>query len=489
MKKVIALIMSIFMLCSVSVQAYDVECYDTTKRSIGEAADASGMSYEEYQKYMFINEDIPSWETERAAELKSSVMPVINALGVTVDEFKAMFGLAIDITDTTTMCEVYDNMSLETYWGTEYDAMVEHYGIADTVTPETPYGSIRLETEKKDMESVERVTFSDVGYKHWAHYYIDEMMKSEIIDGYDDGTYLPEETVTRAEFAKMLAVITGAESDGENKYTDVEEGIWYLPYVNAVSDYIDAENGKFSPESPATREVVATAITKCLGYSLDASSDLLNEKFTDADTVSENNAVYVAGAVANGVIDGFDDGTIRGKDSLTRAQAATVLYRAFYEQMQVPEAYSYVVAKTGDVELTLGDVLYTVNFDENADLTDQKVLNEQLVKATTTTIKLYRGMDIAKKEGITLTDSDIRECLSYRSQYSMGISYRKYCNYLKTYGTSIEYINKYIDMLIHTQKLIDIYGEEELSKMIETVDVEVYEDVLSKISLSDIAMG
>ena len=157
--------------------------------------------------------------------------------------------------------------------------------------------------------------------------------------------------------------------------------------------------------------------------------------------------------------------------------------------MQVPEAYSYVVAKTGDVELTLGDVLYTVNFDENADLTDQKVLNEQLVKATTTTIKLYRGMDIAKKEGITLTDSDIRECLSYRSQYSMGISYRKYCNYLKTYGTSIEYINKYIDMLIHTQKLIDIYGEEELSKMIETVDVEVYEDVLSKISLSDIAMG
>ncbi len=481
--------MSTLMLSSVSVSAYDVECYDMTKRSIGEAADAYGMSYEEYQKYMLINEDIPAWETERAAELKSYAMPLIKVLDVTVDEFKDMYGLEIDITDTTTMCEVYDNMSLETYWGTQYDYMTEYYGIADLVTPETLYGTIRLDIEKKYMESVERKAFSDVAYKHWAHYYIDEMMKSAIIDGYDDGTYLPENTVTRAEFAKMLAVITGAESDGENKYTDVKEDIWYLPYVNAVSDYIDSENGMFNPEAPATREVVATAISKCIGYSEDVSKDLLDEKFTDSDTVSENNAVYVASAVANGIIDGFDDGTIRGKDSLTRAQAATVLYRAFYEHMQIPQAYSYVVAKAGDVEITLGDALYTVNFDEGVDLSDQKILNEQLVKAVTTTINIYRCIDVAKKEEITLTDADILEGLEYRTQYSMGIGYRKYCNYLKTYGTSIDYINKYIDALMYNQKLLGIYSEEELSKKLETVNIEIYYDVLSKITLSDIAMG
>lgn len=489
MKKIIALIATAVMLCSVSVQAYDVECYDTTKRSIGEAADANGMSYEEYQGYMFINKDIPAWETERAAELKSYAMPVVKALDVTVDEFKEMFGLTIDITDTTTMCEVYDNMPLETYWGTEYDEMVEYYGIADTVTPETLFGTIRLDIEKKEMDSVERKAFSDVKYKHWAHYYINEMMKSEIIDGYDDGTYLPEKTVTRAEFAKMLAIITGAENDGENKYTDVKEDMWYFGYVNAVSDYIDADGDKFMPEAPATREVVATAISKCKGYPENVSKDLLNEKFTDADTVSDKNAIYVAGAVANGIIDGFDDGTIRGKDTLTRAQAAAVLYRGFYEFVQIPEAYNYVVAKTGDVEITLGDVLYTVNFDEGSDLSDQKVLTEQLIKTTKATINIYRCMDLAKKEGITLTDQDIRECLGYRAQYSAGIGYRKYCLYLKTYGTSIGYINKYIETLVSTQKLLDIYDEEKLSDMTEKVKVEIYEDVLSKITLSDIAMG
>ena len=489
MKKVIALIMSIFMLCSVSVQAYDVECYDTTKRSIGEAADASGMSYEEYQKYMFINEDIPSWETERAAELKSYAIPVINALDLTVDEFKAMFGLAIDITDTTTMCEVYDNMSLETYWGTEYDAMVEHYGIADTVTPETLYGSIRLDTEKKDMDSVERVTFSDVGYKHWAHYYITEMLKVGVIDGYDDGTYLPEKTLTRAEFAKIFAVSAGIEAEESNIYTDVPDGMWYAPYVNAMSRYMKDEDGKFNPEAPATREVVATAISRFLGIPSAESADLLKEKFTDADTVSEEYARYVGDAVSKGIIDGYEDDTIRGKDTLTRAQAAAIMYRAAYEYHHIPEPYNTVVAKTGNIEITLGDALYTMGISSDADIENPNVLRTEIKSAAEKTIKIYRYIELAKQDGITLTDADIRECISYRTQHLSGIGYRRYCEYLETYGTSMDYLNKYIEAVMYTDKLLEKHTEEDLDKAVEKIDFIIYNEVIDTLTLEDIAMG
>ncbi|MGN1115172.1 MAG: S-layer homology domain-containing protein, partial [Candidatus Ornithomonoglobus sp.] len=46
--------------------------------------------------------------------------------------------------------------------------------------------------------------FVDVSENHWAYEYISSMAERRIIEGYDDGTFLPEKTVTRAEFAKML---------------------------------------------------------------------------------------------------------------------------------------------------------------------------------------------------------------------------------------------------------------------------------------------
>lgn len=489
-KRIIATVISAIMLVSVTAQAYEIKGYDTTKRSVAEAADEMGMSFEEYKEYTLINKDTQGWESEHEAELKTKVMPVIELMNMTVDEFKEDCGLTLDITEDTTMCEVYDNMPLSHYWDDYYAEEVELYGLTDRVTPETLYGEVRLEVEKQQMDAVERVTFSDVGYAHWAHYYITQMQKIEVIDGYNDGTYLPEKTVTRAEFAKIFAVATGMNTEEyENKYSDVSEDIWYAPYVNAVSEYIDAENGEFMPELPATREVVATAISKYLGTSDEVSSELLKEKFTDADTVSEKNAVYVADAVTKGIIDGFDDDTIRGGDSLTRAQAATVVYRALNEYVQIPKAYYTVVAKVGDFEITLGDAVYTIGLGTDVDLNDQSVLTTQIKAAVNGTANYFRYTALAKAEGITFTDTDRRKIIGYRAQYTSVLGYRKYCEYLNSYGTDIEYLNSYMEMLAYAEKLLEKYSEEEIEKKAETVEVKIYNDIIEKITLSDISMG
>ena len=483
-KRIIATVISALMLMNVTVQAYEFECYDTTKRSVSEAADELGLSFEEYKEYMFLDEAVPEWEAEHTAELKTRVVPVIEAINMTVDEFKEGYGLTIDITDDTIMCEVYDNMSLSHCWGDSYAEAVEYYGVADFVTPETLYGTIRLDIEKKEMDAVDRTVFSDVGYSHWARYYINEMLEGKIIDGYNDGTFLPEKNVTRAEFAKIFASCANlVTEDYENKYSDVSTDLWYAPYVNAVSEYIDTENGEFMPDLSATREVVATAISKYLGISDKASSDLLEERFTDDDTVSEKNAVYVADAVEKGIIDGFEDNTIRGGDSLTRAQAAAVIYRAFYEYYEAAAVNSTVVAKVGDIEITLGDALYTTGFDEDADLSDREVLTQQITYVAQNTAKAFAYTVIAKEDGITFANADRRNILAYRASLSSGIGYRKYCTHLKSSGTSIEYINRYVENLAYGELILEKYGEDETLERISKIEITIYEDAIKGIEL------
>lgn len=485
-KRIISAVISALMILGVTAQAYEFEGYDTTKKSVAEAADAAGMSFEEYKFYMLLDEATPAWEAEHLADLKTRALPVIELSGFTVEEFKESYGLTIDINENTIMCEIYDNMPLSYYWGDSYEEAVEYYGIANAVTPETLYGSIRVDVEKKEMDSVQRTVFTDVGYAHWAHYYITQMLQSYVIDGYEDGTYLPEKTVTRAEFAKIFAVAAELDTESyENKYTDVSDELWYAPYVNVVSDYIDAENGEFKPEAPATREVVATAISKYLGVSEEASAQLLKEKFTDADTVSEKNAIYVADAVEKGIIDGFDDDTVRGKDSLTRAQAATVIYRAFYEYYDVPEAFLTPVAEVGDISITLGDAIFTTGLSENADLNDPEVLTEELRNAVEKTVNYFTFTKIAKDDGISLGINDRRSVLAYRADYSSGIAYRKYCAYLKSQGTSMDYLTKYVENLAYGELLLDKYTEEELNEKVSGVETTLYEDVIKGFKLSD----
>ncbi|MGN0163573.1 MAG: S-layer homology domain-containing protein, partial [Candidatus Ornithomonoglobus sp.] len=89
--------------------------------------------------------------------------------------------------------------------------------------------------------------FCDVSESHWAYEYISSMAARGIIEGYDDGSFLPEKTVTRAEFAKMLAG-AAALSPAEASFGDVSEDAWYLDYVRAASAYLVPEGDMFLPE-------------------------------------------------------------------------------------------------------------------------------------------------------------------------------------------------------------------------------------------------
>ena len=165
--------------------------------------------------------------------------------------------------------------------------------------------------------------YTDVSQDFWAYKYINSCTQSNWLNGYPDGSFLPEGDVTRAEAIKTLAVYL--QRDIKNTGTDE----WYTPYVNAAKDILpkEWEGENLLPDTAITREELAYLLVSALGYDVVAEYPGLDD-FSDKAEISETYVPYVASAVKNGLLSGHDNGTIGAKENLTRAELATLLCRA-----------------------------------------------------------------------------------------------------------------------------------------------------------------
>ena len=172
--------------------------------------------------------------------------------------------------------------------------------------------------------------FWDVPKDHWAFEYISELVDRGIISGYEDGSFRPNSTVTRAEWAKIMVLAAGLPVSDNNVYFHDMSGHWANVYINTAKDYLAAyADGTFKPDQAAVREDVTVSMVKLKGYDMNGVDYSYLNRFSDTNSISNSLKAYVAIAVEKELIDGFEDGTFRGQDTLTRAEAATLLWRAF----------------------------------------------------------------------------------------------------------------------------------------------------------------
>lgn len=180
--------------------------------------------------------------------------------------------------------------------------------------------------------------FWDVPKDHWAFGYISELVDKGVLNGYEDGSFRPDDTVTRAEWAKIMVLAAGLPPvygfETPDRYFDSHfwdmHDHWANPYVNAAEDYLSAYgDGSFKPDQAAVREDVTVSMVKLKGYDVSKVDYSYLSRFSDINSISNSLKAYVAVAVEKELIDGFEDGTFRGQDTLTRAEAATLLWRAF----------------------------------------------------------------------------------------------------------------------------------------------------------------
>ena len=153
----------------------------------------------------------------------------------------------------------------------------------------------RLLTEKMAADQTYSNTFSDVAKSHWAANYIGYMQQFGIITGYADGSFRPDASVTRAEFAAIASRFE-ALTEGTKSFSDVPGNHWAAKYINFaatrgwVNGYAD---GTFRPNNSITRAEVAAVTCRLLERNADQSyiRSHLSElrAFTD---VSESHWAY-----------------------------------------------------------------------------------------------------------------------------------------------------------------------------------------------------
>ena len=178
--------------------------------------------------------------------------------------------------------------------------------------------------------------FKDVKKSYWAYDYICEMSNRGVLSGYPNGYFYPDNYVTRGEFAKIITVASNnnIRNTEISSFYDVSVDDWYSPYIEASKYYLTGfnENDKmmYYPNSNALREDIAVALVKLKGYDTTGFDlSILKAMFTDWQSISSDAQKYVAVAVEKGLISGYDDNTFRGQSPITRAEAATLLWRAY----------------------------------------------------------------------------------------------------------------------------------------------------------------
>ena len=227
---------------------------------------------------------------------------------------------------------------------------------------------------------------------HWAQKEVEAAVASGWVDGYPDGSFKPEKSITRAEFTKMLLDAIHLTPDSETvawmKVHAKMEDIWgnpteYTPKLYDMSGHwltsqgwLDAAlysgmvvpddyNGKnFRPEKAIARYEIALMTDRALGLVYPASQPVEGElPFTDKEEILDWMKGYVNESVKAGVLKGYPDGSFQPNKTSTRAEAVVMIQRMLEEMEEGLNPDITVVAR------------YEEDYEENGE--NRKIVQEE----------------------------------------------------------------------------------------------------------------
>lgn len=183
---------------------------------------------------------------------------------------------------------------------------------------------------ESEVEEALKPAFSDIG-SHWSKSYVEAMAKAGIINGYEDGTFRPEGTITRAEFAKMLVLALELEIvKYEDSFEDVVAGSWYADFVaTLVSNEIvqGYEDNTFKPAGLISRSEIAKMIAGALDVEItEEEVDVLLNGYKDKNEIPNWAKDAVAKVSKLKIMEG-SEGNFNPAGNAKRGEAAAVIYR------------------------------------------------------------------------------------------------------------------------------------------------------------------
>lgn len=165
-------------------------------------------------------------------------------------------------------------------------------------------------------------SYSDIA-EHWSRDMVQKLSENSILSGYEDSTFHPNDKVTKAEFIKMVTYVSDSDDSFGIPYTDVPD--WAVPYVKSayhsgMLENIELSGDTLGANEPITRlEAGVIAGRKWMQFGEDV-------KFTDMEDIPDWAVKPLGHAVYYKFIKGYEDGSFRPNNTLTRAEAASMIY-------------------------------------------------------------------------------------------------------------------------------------------------------------------
>ena len=259
--------------------------------------------------------------------------------------------------------------------------------------------------------------FSDIS-EHWAKDSIDELNKINIVNGYEDDTFRPDNYMTRAEVATIINRLIGATKESSKYIPDINRQDWYYSEIRKavqIGVMQGDSKGYTRPTSYITREEVMAMISRAFYIS---GNTMLTGKYVDESEISEWAMKYVSGFINFEYINGYEDGTIRPKAYITRAEFITILNRMF--------------------ETIAANGMYTGNFSGNMIVTGKNIVLNDLV--------INGNLIIAEgtNKTIRLKDVTVRGNLILREKIDTS-EIHVYGNKFYAYENLEERLNQYVN--------------------------------------------
>lgn len=247
---------------------------------------------------------------------------------------------------------------------------------------------------------------------HWAESVITQWQSKGLIQGYEDGTFKPGNTITRAEFVTLMNNAKGFWSEGSINFSDVKNGSWFYSAVAraVAAGYVKGySDGSFKPGNTITRAEAAVMIANAARLSANEAGAY---RFTDVGSIPAWARGSVGAVVAAGYMTGYPDGSFDANASISRAEAVSSLNRMLggtaYQPTQ-PTTPTTDTTKTTSDDVVIEDKGTTLkNQTVDGNVTIAKSVGNGDVTLRNVTIK---GDLIVKGGGsntVTLEDVDVR---------------------------------------------------------------------------------
>jgi hypothetical protein len=165
---------------------------------------------------------------------------------------------------------------------------------------------------------------------HWAEQNITLGLEKGYITGYTDGSFKPDQTITRAEFFTLVNKSFDFKETTEIDFTDVSSSEWFYPEVAKakLAGYIKGyEDGSIRPNQSISRQEAAVILTSLLKLDV-ALNQSATSQFTDAAQIPQWSKGAINAVAAKSIMGGYPDKSYQAAKSITRAEALVTIDRS-----------------------------------------------------------------------------------------------------------------------------------------------------------------